>query len=238
MYTGFIFSQPTVLKTLITRRTEFNSKPGESEKTQDVLTEKTHSFKSDNEQTRVRTRFGSNLPQSRSTSRMGLTTVSPDHNSYLNLLSGFYQTSQPVPMDGFFRALVCLLANGTQCGWQADLAAALISKSSGPLMSFLTSVKSQMCPSNTFQRSGDPTGAQSQLSALHELLSTVFSIQLSENFWTAWKVFFDLSLSPLVSDMSCVLIDFLQLLVELLTIGLQFGIEAPTLNQTQHCPQG
>ncbi|KAG7315056.1 hypothetical protein KOW79_021144 [Hemibagrus wyckioides] len=234
----FIFSQPTVLKTLITRRTEFNSKPGESEKTRDVLTEKTHSFKSDNEQTRVRTRFGSNLPQSRSTSRMGLTTESPDLNSYLNLLSGFYQMSQPVPMDGFFRALVCLLANGTQCGWQADLTAALISKSSGPLMSFLTSVKSQMCPSNTFQRSGDPTGAQSQLSALHKLLSTVFSLQLSENFWTAWNVFFDLSLSPLISDMSCVLIDFLQLLVELVTIGLQFGIEAPTLNQTQHCPQG
>ncbi|KAK3510278.1 hypothetical protein QTP70_032702, partial [Hemibagrus guttatus] len=233
----FVFSQPTVLKTLITRRTEFNSKSGESEKPRDVLTEKIHSFKSDKEETRVRTGFGSSLHLSESTSRMGLTTESPDLNSYLNLLR-FYHTSQPVLMDGFFQSLVCLLANGTQCGWQADLTAAMVSKSRGPLMSFLTSVKSQMCPLNTFQRSGDPTGAQSQLSALHEMLSAIFSLQLSENFWTAWNVFFDLSLSPLISDISCLLIDILQLLVELVTIGLQFGIKAPTLNQTQHCPQG
>lgn len=239
--TGFVFSEPTVLKTLITRRTEFSSKSSESEQTRDVLKEKIHSLKTketdEKEEMRVRTGFGSNLFQSRSTSRTGVTTESPDLNSYLNLLSSLYHTSQPILMDGFLQALVCLLANGTQCGWQADLTAALVSKLSGPLMSFLSSIKSQTCSLNTFQRSGDPAGAQSWLAALHEMLSAVFSLQLSENFWTAWNSFIDLSLSPLMSDV-CFIVDFLQALVDLVTVGLQFGIEAPTLNQTQQCSQG
>ncbi|XP_053085264.1 uncharacterized protein strc1 [Pangasianodon hypophthalmus] len=239
----FVFGEPTVLKTLITRRNEFNSKSRESAKTRDVLMEKIHSLKTEEtdekEEMRVRTRFRSNLYQSRSmSSRPSLTTESPDLTSYLNLLSGVYHPSQPVLMDGFLRALVCLLANGTQCGWQADLTAALVSKLSGPLMSFLSSVKSQTCPLNTFQRSGDPAGAQSQLTALRELLSAILSLRLSDNFWTAWNSFMDLSLSPLMSNFSCFIVDFLQSLVELVTIGLQFGFEAPTLNQTQHCPQG
>ncbi|GAA6074420.1 stereocilin [Tachysurus ichikawai] len=232
-----VFGQPTVLKTLITRRT--NSKSSDSDKTRDILTDKIHSFKTDEKkETRVRAGFGSNLHQSRSTSTMGLTTESPDLHSYLSVLGRFYNMSQPVLLDGFFRGLVCLLSNGTQCGWQADLTEALLFKSNGPLMSFLSSIKSQTCPLNTYQRSGDPIGAQAQLSAFYEMLSAVFSLKLSENFWAVWNSFIDLSLSPLMSDISCILIDFLRLLVELVTIGLQFGIGAPTMNQTQQCPQG
>ncbi|KAF4090913.1 hypothetical protein AMELA_G00031030 [Ameiurus melas] len=233
-FLGLVIGEPTVLKTLITRRTEFNSKSSESEKTRDVPVEKIHSLESDKkEEMRVRTGFGSNLYQSRSKSRAGLTTAPPDLNTYLNLLSGL---SQPVPMDGFLQALVCLLANGTRCGWQADLTAALVSKLSVPLMSFLSSIKSQTCPLNGFQRSGDPAGAQ--FTALHELLNATLSLRLSENFWTEWNGFIDLYLSPLMSDISRFMVDFLQSLVELLTVVLQLGIEAPTLNQSQNCLQG
>lgn len=187
---------------------------------------------------RVRPWFGSNLFPSLSTSRTGVTTESPVLDAYLNLLSSLYHTSRPILMDGFIQALVCLLANGTQCGWQADLTAALVSKLSGPLMSFLSSVKSQTCSLNTFQRREDPAGAQSWLAALHEMLSAILSLQLPETFWTAWNSFVDLSLSPLMPDISCFVKDFLQALVELVTVGLQFGIEAPMLNQTWQCPQG
>lgn len=199
--------------------------------------ENIHSLKTeetyDKEKGRFRTGFGSNLYSSRSTSRSGLSTEPQDVNAYVNLLSGLYHTSQPTLKDGFSRALVCLLANGTQCGWQADLTATLVSKLGGPLMTFLSSVKSQTCPS---QRSGDPAGTQSQLNALNEMLKAVLSLRLSDNFWTTLEGFVDQSL--LMSDISCFLADILQSLVELVTVGLQFGIEAPTLNQTQHCPQG
>lgn len=239
-FTGLVIGEPTVLKTLITRQTKFTSESSESEQTRDVLMEKIHSLKTEEtekEVLRLRTEFGSKY-QSRSMSRTGLTTAPPDLNAYLNLLSGLYITSQPILMDGFLRSLVCLLANGTECGWQADLTSALVSKLGGPLMTTLLSIKSQTCPLNSFQRSGDPAGAQSQLTALQEILSAALSFRLSDNFWTAWNSFIDLSLSPLMSDVSSFLVDFLQSLVELVTVGLQFGIKAPTLNQTQHCPQG
>lgn len=226
--------EPTVLKTLITRRTEFTSKSSESQKN-DFLMENA-SLKSEgtdeNDEMSIRTGFGS-----RSMSGSSLPTAAPDLTTYLNLFS-LYHMSQPILMDGFLQALVCMLANGTHCGWQADLTAALISKFGGPLMSFLTSAKSQICPLSTSRKNGDPSGDQSQLAALHELLSAALSLQLSEDFWTSWNSFMDLSLSPLMSNISCVIIDALQSLVELVTVGLQFGIETPTLNQTQLCPQG
>lgn len=231
LYTGFIFGEPTVLKTLITRQTKLTSKFSDFLKNQDGPTLKSEGT-DEKDELSVRTGFGFG-----STSRSGLSTAAPDLTTYLNIFS-LYHMSQPILMDGFLQALVCLLANGTHCGWQADLTAALVSKFGRPLMSFLTSAKSQICPLSTFQKSGDPTGAQSQLAALHELLSAALSLQLSENFWTSWNSFMDLTLSPLMSNVSCFIIDVLQSFVELVTVGLQFGIETPTLNQTQLCPQG
>ncbi|KAF5904405.1 stereocilin-like, partial [Clarias magur] len=233
---GFVLSEPKVLKTLVTRRTALNSESSESEKTRDVLMENIRSLKptetDEKEETRLRTGFGS------SASRSSLPTETPDLNSYLNLLSGFSYTSHPILMDRFLQALVCLLSNGTQCGWQADLTATLVSKLGGPLMSFLSSVKSQTCSLNSSQRSGDPAGTQSALTALREMLSAALSLRLSDSFWTAWTDFIDSVLSPLMSNYFCLVADVLQTLVGLVTVGLQFGIEAPTLNQTQQCPQG
>ncbi|XP_036439770.1 stereocilin [Colossoma macropomum] len=241
--------------TTITRRNEATSSTGEFEEEVDVLIEKILSLKSaepqEQEEMSVKTGPHSDLhpSQSKQTSRTGPSSRAATNvnlNTYLNMLSGLYSIYEPVLVESFLQnlpqALVCVLADRTQCGWQADLTTTLSSRLSGPVLSLLSSLKSQTCPSTSSSSPRMADSTLTQLSAFQELVTAALSsnlpLYLSDNFLLAWNSFIDLTLPPVASFISEFMVNFLQTFVEFLTVGLQIGVDIPSLDQTQQCQQG
>ncbi|XP_076855509.1 stereocilin [Brachyhypopomus gauderio] len=68
-------------------------------------------------------------------------------------------------------------------------------------------------------------------------LSPTLPLTLSD-FFSVWNKLFTLTFFPVLSHFSDFIVNVLQLLVELLTVGLQLGVDIPTVDQTQQCNQG
>lgn len=170
----------------------------------------------------------------------------PNLSIYVNLVSSLYSIYGPVLVESFLQSLpqtfICVLANRTQCGWQGELTASLWSRLSTPLMSLLSSLKSQTCPSMSSGSLRATNSTMAQLNAFQELVTAALSsslpVYLSDNFLSAWNSFIDLTLPPVVSFFSEFMVNFLQMFVEFLTVGLQIGVGIPSLDQTQQCQQG
>uniref|UniRef100_W5LJ55 Stereocilin 1 n=1 Tax=Astyanax mexicanus TaxID=7994 RepID=W5LJ55_ASTMX len=242
--------------TTIIRRKDVPSSASEFEDDLDILIEALQSLKSTEprvqDQINVKTGYHSDLHPSQNTKKTSTTGASSraatniNLNTYLNVFSSLYSIYQPVLVESFLQnlpqAFVCVLADKTQCGWQADLTRTLSSRLSGPVLDLLSSLKSQTCPftSSGTLRMADST--MTQLSAFQELitatLSSSFYLYHSDNFLSAWSSFMDLTFPSVASFISDLMMNFLQTLVDFLTIGLQLGVDIPSLDQNQQCQQG
>ncbi|XP_059366823.1 stereocilin-like [Carassius carassius] len=175
--------------------------------------------------------------------RMAIDSISLD--TYLTVFNSLFSINQPALIDSFIetlpQALICILADRQPCGWQADLTSTISSALNEQVLSVISSVKAEACMSTSNLRMADPTMAQ--LNSLQEMLTNVLSSDLplyllSDDFLALWNSFLDMAFPPLMSFMSDVMLSALQTPVDFLKLGLQFGIEIPTLDQSENCQQG
>lgn len=166
-------------------------------------------------------------------------------DTYLTIFNSLFSIYQPILIDSLIetlpQALICVLAERQHCGWQADLTSMVSSTLNEQIRSMISSVKTETCMSTSNLRMADSTMAQ--LSSLQEKLTNVLSSDLpfyllSDNFLVLWNHFMDMAIPPVMSFMSDIMMSTLQTPVDFLNLGLQFGIEIPTLDQSEKCQQG
>ncbi|TRZ00957.1 hypothetical protein DNTS_009708 [Danionella cerebrum] len=166
-------------------------------------------------------------------------------DTYLTIFSSLFTVYQPVLIESFLEALpealVCVLAERPQCGWQADLTSSLSAALSEQTLSLISSVKTQACTATSSLRSLDSTTAP--LNSFQDMLTKVFSSDLplhllSENFLGFWKSVVNFAIPPVMTLLSEFMLNVLQTPVDFLQLGLQFAIKIPTLNQNENCQQG
>lgn len=166
-------------------------------------------------------------------------------DTYFTIFNSLFTIYQPMLIDSFIetlpQALICVLADRQHCGWQADLTSTVSSALSEQILSVISSVKSQACMSTSNLRMAD--SSITQLNSVQEMLTNVLSSDLplyllSDNFLALWNSFMDMTIPPVMSFMSEFMLSALQTPVDFLKLGLQFGIEIPTLDQSEKCQQG
>ncbi len=166
-------------------------------------------------------------------------------DTYLMIFNSLFSVYQPKLIDSFTetlpQALICVLADRQHCGWQADLTSIVSSALNEQVLSMISSVKTEACMSTSNLRMADSTMAQ--LSSIQEKLTNVLSSDLpfyllSDNFLAVWNNFMDMAIPPVMSFISDFTMSALQTPVDFLNLGLQFGIEIPTLDQSEKCQQG
>ncbi len=166
-------------------------------------------------------------------------------DTYLTIFNSLFSIYQPMLIDSLIetlpQALICVLAEKPHCGWQADLTSIVSSALNEQIHSMISSVKTETCMSTSNLRMADSTMAQ--LSSLQEKLTNVLSSNfpfylLSDTFLILWNNFMDMAIPPVMSFMSDIMMSTLQTPVDFLNLGLQFGIEIPSLDQSEKCQQG
>lgn len=189
-----------------------------------------------------------NLQQSMSRMSAPLERIAIDStnlDTYLTIFNSLFSIYQPALIDSFIetlpQALVCVLADRQHCGWQADVTSIVSSALNEQVLSVISSLKAEACMSTSSLRMADSTMAQ--LSSLQEMFLNVLSSDLplyllSDNFLALWNNFMDVAIPPIMSFMSDFTLNALQTPVDFLKLGLQFGIEIPTLDQSETCQQG
>lgn len=189
-----------------------------------------------------------NLHQSMSRMSAPLEKIAIDStnlDTYLTIFNSLFSIYQPKLIDSFTetlpQALICVLADRQHCGWQADLTSIVSSALNEQVLSMISSVKTEACMSTSNLRMADSTMAQ--LSSIQEKLTNVLSSDLpfyllSDNFLAVWNNFMDMAIPPVMSFISDFTMSALQTPVDFLNLGLQFGIEIPTLDQSEKCQQG
>ncbi|XP_067297525.1 uncharacterized protein strc1 [Pseudorasbora parva] len=170
-----------------------------------------------------------------------ITIDSTNLDTYFTIFNNLFTIYQPMLIDSFIetlpQALICILADRQNCGWQADLAGTVSSAFNEQILSVISSVKAQACMSTSNLRMADSTMAQ--FSSIQEMLTNILSSDLplylhSDNFLALWNSFIDMTIPPVMSFM----LSALQTPVDFLKLGLQFGIDVPTLDQSEKCQQG
>ncbi|XP_055059364.2 stereocilin isoform X1 [Misgurnus anguillicaudatus] len=168
--------------------------------------------------------------------RIAVDSSNPDLLATFNSL---YSVYQPVLVDSFIetlpQALICVLADRQNCGWQADLASTVSSAMNGQILSLISSVKAQVCTPTSNLRMTDFTA---QLSSLQEMLTNALSSDfylLSDTFIAFWNNLMDMAIPPVMSIMSEIMLNVLKTPVDFLQLGFQFGIEMPNI---ENCQQG
>ncbi|XP_042583590.1 stereocilin isoform X1 [Cyprinus carpio] len=189
-----------------------------------------------------------NLHQSMSrmsapTERIAVDSTNLD--TYLTVFNSLFSVYRPALIDSFIetlpQTLICVLVDRQHCGWQGDLTSIVSSALNEQVLSVISSVKAEACMSTSNLQMGDSTMAQ--LSSLQKMLTNVLSSDLpfylqSDNFVALWNSFMDMAFLPAMSFMSDFMLRALQTPVDFLNLGLQFGIEIPTLDQSEKCQQG
>lgn len=177
--------------------------------------------------------------------RERITIDSTNLDTYFTIFNSLFTIYQPMLIDSFIetlpQALICVLADIQHCGWQADLTSTISSALSEQILSVISSVKSQACMSTSNLRMAD--SSITQLNSIQEMLTKVLSSDLplyllSDNFLALWNSFMDMTIPPVMSFVSEFMLSALQTPVDFLKLGLQFGIEIPTLDQSEKCQQG
>ncbi|KAJ8247821.1 hypothetical protein GJAV_G00250900 [Gymnothorax javanicus] len=175
--------------------------------------------------------------------------------AYQNVLNTLFAVYRPLLtrrfMDNLPRAVVCLLTGRGDCGLEGDIAKSIFTQLDQPIRSVLTSVKGLTCQnlspdSRSFRATNflhawfDET-TLGRIAAIQDLLlSSVVHLpqHYSKYFLTAWSVFSDATLPPLVNYISDFMVKILETPIDYFQIGLQFGIEIPVLDQNEQCHQG
>ncbi|XP_043099570.1 stereocilin isoform X2 [Puntigrus tetrazona] len=189
-----------------------------------------------------------NIQQSMSRMSAPLERIAIDStnlDTYLTIFNSLFSVYQPTLIDSFIetlpQALICVLADRQHCGWQGDLTSIVSSALNDQVLSVISSVKTEACMSTSNLRTADST--MTQFNSFQEMLTNVLSSDLpfyllSDNVLALWNRFMDMTIPPVMSFMSDFMLNALQTPVDFLNLGLQFGIEIPTIDRSEQCQQG
>lgn len=167
---------------------------------------------------------------------------------YFSVLTNLFTLFQPLLrerfMDDFPRNVVCLLSGRQDCGLEAELTKAVSVELVKPLLSFVSSVRSQTCPPlggeapstgffGSFVRSEEATATAS--SGFQQTLGNILSaVPVSGNLMDAIRSFVDLA----VTYSSNFIATLLQAPMDYINIALQFGLRIPSLDGKDTCEEG
>ncbi|XP_047436000.1 uncharacterized protein strc1 [Mugil cephalus] len=168
-------------------------------------------------------------------------------DTYYDTLSNLYGLFPPLArarfMDDLPRILVCILSGRQDCGLEAELTKTVSLELGQPLLTFLSSLRSQTCapPSGdggsdgffgTYLRMGDLT---TTLGGFQQaVINMLSSLSLSETSRATVSGIIDTAVTYALKFMAT----FLQAPMDYIRIALQFGIRVPFLDQTDTCEQG
>ncbi|KAK9542838.1 hypothetical protein VZT92_000666 [Zoarces viviparus] len=171
-----------------------------------------------------------------------------DLNAYYGVLSNLYAVFQPLIrerfMDDLPKTLVCILSGRQDCGLEAELTKTVSLELGKPLLTFVSSLRSQTCAplssdgeSDSFLRAyfrmGDSTSAA--LSGFQQtFINILSSLPLSGSLMRAVSGVVDTAVTYVSKFMATVL----QTPMDYINIALQFGIRIPSLDGKETCEQG
>ncbi|KAK5935367.1 hypothetical protein CgunFtcFv8_020735 [Champsocephalus gunnari] len=171
-----------------------------------------------------------------------------DLNAYYGALSNLLSVFQPLLgeqfMDDLPKMLVCLLSGKKDCGLQAELTKTVTLELRKPLLTFVSSLRSQTCSplssdgeSNSFMgayiRMGETTKAT--LNGFQQtFINILSSVPLSGNLISSVSGLVDAAVTYFSKSMAALL----QIPMDYIKIALQFGIRIPSLDGTEVCEQG
>lgn len=171
-----------------------------------------------------------------------------DLNAYYGALSNVYAVFQPLLRERFIddlpKTLVCILSGRQDCGLQAELTKTVSLELGKPLLSYVSSLRSQTCTplssngeSNSFMRAyirmGESTSAA--LNGFQQtLINILSSLPLSGNLMNAVSGMVDAA----VTYVSQFMATLLHIPMDYIKIALQFGIRVPSLDGKETCEQG
>ena len=171
-----------------------------------------------------------------------------DLNAYYGALSNVLSVFQPLLgeqfMDDLPKMLVCLLSGKRDCGLQAELTKTVTLELGKPLLTFVSSLRSQTCyplssdgESNSFMgayiRMGETTTAA--LNGFQQtFINILSSVPLSGNLISSVSGLVDAAVTYVSKSMA----SLLQIPMDYIKIALQFGIRIPSLDGTEVCEQG
>ncbi|XP_069030573.1 uncharacterized protein strc1 [Embiotoca jacksoni] len=169
-------------------------------------------------------------------------------NSYYDVVSNLYGVFQPLLKGRFIddlpKTLVCILSGREDCGLEAELTKTVSLELGKPLLTFLSSLRSQTCTPLTTDgestsffgadlRGGESTTAA--LSGFQQTISNILSsLPLSESLVGSVSGLMDASVMHVLKFMATLL----QVPLDYIKIALQFGIRVPFLDEKETCEQG
>ncbi|CAL8246780.1 unnamed protein product [Lota lota] len=167
-------------------------------------------------------------------------------NSYYSVLVNLYSVFMPLMSERFINnlpnTLVCILSGTPECGLEAELTRTVSLELAKPLLALLSFMRSEGCtPLDTGAdslirtylkmdevRSAELTGFQEML------LSALSQVPLSGSLMSSISGLLDM----IVSYFSTMMATLIQVPIDYVKIGLQFGITVPSLNKSEQCQQG
>ncbi|KAK2853964.1 hypothetical protein Q5P01_006625 [Channa striata] len=224
-----VYSQPE----LIERNADLT--PAEAAELEEDIKEvinQIHSLSSQNENARAFTFFS--------------TADSFSINGYFSVLNSLYTIFQPLLKERFIsdlpKTLVCLLSGRQDCGLEAELTKTVSLELGKPLLTFVSSLRSQTCTAPSSDAQSDSFAyylrmgrSTSTFDGLQQTLINIFSsIPLSGNLINAVSSLVDST----VMYVSEFLATFFQIPMDYIKIALQFGVRIPSLDGQEICEEG
>lgn len=169
-------------------------------------------------------------------------------DGYFSVLNNLYTLFQPLLRERFIddlpKTLVCILSGRPDCGLEAELTKTVSLELGKPLLSLVSSLRSQTCTSlnsdaesnsffGSYLRMGESTATTSN-GFQQTLLNILSSIPLSGNLMNAVRSLMDSA----VMYVSQFLATLLKVPMDYIQIALQFGISIPSLDGQETCEQG
>uniref|UniRef100_A0A3Q1G914 Stereocilin 1 n=1 Tax=Acanthochromis polyacanthus TaxID=80966 RepID=A0A3Q1G914_9TELE len=162
-------------------------------------------------------------------------------NAYYELLNRLYTVFKPLLRERFIedlpKTVVCILSDREDCGLEAELTKAVFLELGKPLLTFLSSLRSQTCtPLSTDEETSSFFSAylrtgQSMTAALSSFqqlfLNLMSSLSLSENLMNVGGGIMDGAVKYGLKFMAMLL----ELPMDYIRIALQFGIRVPYLDE-------
>ncbi|KAK0144905.1 Stereocilin [Merluccius polli] len=167
-------------------------------------------------------------------------------NAYYSVLVNLYSVFMPLLSERFINnlpnTLVCLLSGTPQCGLEAELTRTVSLELAKPLLALISFMRSETCAplavgSDSFARSHwrvDEVRAAEITAFQERLISVLSQVPLSGDLMSTISGLMDM----VVSYFSSVMATLIQVPMDYVRIGLQFGIKVPSLNESEQCQQG
>ncbi|XP_028812338.1 stereocilin isoform X2 [Denticeps clupeoides] len=158
--------------------------------------------------------------------------------AYLGVAAGLLSVSQPPLRDELPGSVLCILADRSGCGFEAELTRALASGLSGPLRDLVSALRSQTCSGSTItdwylRSAGGGRGDQTTSLLDVDVVATALA-GVPAALFSSWAAV----LPPTVSYLAEFLLTLLHTPLEYLHIILQFGVDVPAIDKSNRCQQG